>query len=101
MSPPCGRHRDSRHPPACCPVGDAYFLLQAADRELLVPDTRRRGALWPPRVWPGAVIVDGEIVGTWRRAGAVVHVKPWRRLSRAARDAVVSEADSMPLPDIA
>ena len=33
-------------PARLLPSGDAYFLLQGADREVLVPDTRRRGALW-------------------------------------------------------
>ena len=80
------------------PSGDAYFLLQGADRELLVPDADRRNDLWTPRVWPGAVMVDGEIVGTWRRAGARMTLQPWRRLSRAARDAVEAEATSLPLP---
>ena len=80
------------------PSGDAYFLLQGADRELLVPDADRRRALWTSRVWPGAVLVEGEIVGTWRRAEANVTIQPWRRLSRAARDAVEAEAASLPLP---
>src|SRR5262249_19548930 len=31
------------------PSGDAYFLLQGADRELLVPVPAQRGALWTPR----------------------------------------------------
>ena len=82
------------------PSGDAHFLLQGADRELLVPDAGRRRALWTPRVWPGGVLVEGEIVGTWRRAEATVTVHPWRRLSRAARDAVELEAESLPLPGI-
>ena len=47
------------------PSGDAYFLLQGADRELLVPDADKRSTLWTPRVWPGAVLVEGEVVGTW------------------------------------
>src|SRR5438128_1952599 len=34
------------------PSGDAYFLLQGADRELLVPEAGHRGELWPTRVWP-------------------------------------------------
>ena len=82
------------------PSGDAYWLLQGADRELLVPDARRRGELWTPRVWPGAVLVAGEIVGTWRRAQAKLDIQPWRRLSLAERDAVESEAQSLPLPGI-
>jgi winged helix DNA-binding protein len=82
------------------PSGDAYFLLQGRDRELLVPDSSRRRALWTPRVWPGGVLVDGEIVGTWRRGLANVTIQAWRRLTRAARDAVEVEVASLPLPDI-
>ena len=82
------------------PSGDAYFLLQGRDRELLVPDASRRRALWTSRVWPGAVLVDGEIVGTWRRALGTVTIQAWRRLSRGARDAVEAEAASLPLPDV-
>jgi len=82
------------------PSGDAYFLLQGGDRELLVPDASRRRALWTPRVWPGGVLVDGEIVGTWRRALATVTIETWRRLARAARHAVEAEAESLPLPGL-
>jgi hypothetical protein len=87
-------------PARLLPSGDTHFLLQGADRELLVPDAVRRGELWTPRVWPGAVLVDGEVVGTWRRAGAVVSIQAWRRLSPAAREAVELEAQSFPLPDV-
>lgn len=87
-------------PARLLPSGDAYFLLQGSDRELLVPDAARRGELWTPRVWPGAVLVEGEVVGTWRRAGAALTVQPWRRLSPADREAVELEAASLPLPDV-
>ncbi|MGH2590815.1 MAG: DNA glycosylase AlkZ-like family protein [Actinomycetota bacterium] len=83
------------------PSGDAFFLLQGADRELLVPDADRRRALWTPRVWPGALLVDGEIDGTWRRAEGTVVIQPWRRLPRAAREVVETEAESLPLPGVA
>jgi len=82
------------------PSGDTYFLLQGADRELLVPEADRRAALWTPRVWPGALLVEGEIVGTWRRAQGTVTIETWRRLSRAERDAVEAEAASLPLPGL-
>ena len=82
------------------PSGDAYFLLQGADRDLLVPDADRRRALWTPRVWPGALLVAGEIAGTWRRAGALLTLQPWRRMSPAEQDAVAAEAESLPLPGI-
>jgi hypothetical protein len=80
------------------PSGDTYFLLQGVDRELLVPDAARRPGLWTPRVWPGALLVEGEIVGTWRRAQEKVTLQSWRRLTSAEREAVESEAVSLPLP---
>jgi Winged helix DNA-binding domain len=82
------------------PSGDAYYLLQRADRELLVPHADRRSALWTSRVWPGAVMVGGEIVGVWRRASADVTIQPWSRLSAAERGAVEEEAASFPLPGL-
>jgi hypothetical protein len=87
-------------PARLLPSGDAYFLLQGTDRDLLVPDPDQRRALWTPRVWPGGLLVGGEIAGTWRRADTVLTVQPWRRLSRAERDAVTAEAESLPLPGI-
>jgi winged helix DNA-binding protein len=95
--------REAESSPAAArllPSGDAYWLLQGADRELLVPDARRRGDLWTPRVWPGAVLVAGEIAGTWRRARAKLSIEPWRRFSPAERAAVEAEARSLPLPGI-
>ena len=83
------------------PSGDPYFLYWAAGRELLVPDAAQRAELWTSRVWPGAVLVTGEIVGTWRRGRADLSVQPWRRLMRPERDAVEAEAHALPLPGIA
>jgi len=87
-------------PARLLPSGDVYFLLQGADRELLVPQAERRRALWTLRVWPGAILVGGEIVGTWRRAGPTVTIQSWRGLSRVERETVEAEAESLPLPDI-
>jgi hypothetical protein len=80
------------------PSGDAFYLLQGGDRELLVTEPERRRLLWTSRVWPGAVLVDDEIVGTWRRSGNKLTVHPWWRISQADRDGVESEAESLPLP---
>jgi hypothetical protein len=80
------------------PSGDAYFLLHGADRDFMIPDAGRRDALWTSRVWPGALLIGGEISGTWRRAGPVLTAQPWRPLTTAERDAVAAEAESMPLP---
>jgi hypothetical protein len=87
-------------PARLLPSGDTYFLLQGRDRELLVPEPERRAELWTPRVWPGAVLVGGQIVGTWRRAQANLSVQLWRKLSRAARESVEAEAASLPLPGL-
>lgn len=87
-------------PARLLPSGDTWFLLQGADRELLVPNERQRRALWTSRVWPGALLVEGETVGTWRRAEHVLTIQPWRRLSRAHRNAVEAEAGALPLPGI-
>lgn len=82
------------------PSGDSYLLFQGLDRELVVPDAGRRRDLWTPRVWPGGLLVDGEVGGTWRRADATVTVRPWTRLNKAAREAVEAEAEALPLPGV-
>jgi len=82
------------------PSGDAFYLAWGADRAILVPEARRRAELWTSRVWPGALLVGGEIAGVWRRSAAEVSIDPWRRLTRAERDAVEAEAFSLPLPGL-
>jgi Winged helix DNA-binding domain len=88
-------------PARLLPSGDPYYLRHGADRDLLVPDAARRSELWTPRVWPGGLLVAGEISGTWNRADTLITVRPWRPLSPAERDAVTEEAQSMPLPGAA
>jgi DNA glycosylase AlkZ-like len=95
--------RAAETPPAparLLPSGDAYFLLDGAERELLVPREDRRQLLWTSRVWPGALLVEGEIRGTWRRAQHTVRIDAWERLSRSMRDAVEAEATALPLPGV-
>ena len=82
------------------PSGDAYFLLDRAERELLVPSADQRQRLWTPRVWPGGLLVDGEIRGTWRRAQHTVKIETWSRLTADRRAAIEAEAASLPLPGI-
>lgn len=94
------RHTEVAGATRLLPSGDTYFLLQGEDRELLVPDELHRGQLWTSRVWPGAVLSEGEIVGTWRRSGHKVTVYPWQALSDRVRETVEAEAGSMPLPGI-
>ena len=87
-------------PARLLPSGDAYFLLNGAARELLVPREDQRQRLWTPRVWPGALLADGEIRGTWRRAHHTVRIDAWARLSRGTRDAIEAEAEALPLPGV-
>jgi len=88
-------------PPAAArllPAGDGYTLLWGRSRELLVPEARRRAELWTSRVWPGAVLVRGDVAGTWRRAGSAVSLDLWKRLPAADWAAVEAEARGLPLP---
>lgn len=87
-------------PARLLPSGDSFFLLHDADRELLVPDAARRDLLWTSRVWPGALLLDGEVAGTWRRAQHRVTVAAWRRLTAAERATVEAEAVALPLPGL-
>jgi len=78
------------------PPGDPY--LGGADRDRLVPQAAHRRAVWPPKnVWPGALLVDGEVAGTWRRQVRRVTITAWGALSTETRDAVEAEALSLPI----
>jgi hypothetical protein len=87
-------------PARLLPSGDSYFLLDGGERELLIPRADQRERLWTPRVWPGALLVEGEIRGTWRRAQHTVLIDAWTRLSRGTIDAIEAEAGALPLPGV-
>jgi Winged helix DNA-binding domain len=87
-------------PARLLPSGDAYYLMWDADREILVPDAKRRAELWTTRVWPGALLVNGEIAGVWRRSAQAVSIDAWRRLSPAEWEAIEAEAAALPLPGL-
>jgi hypothetical protein len=90
---------------AAAPTGAVRLLgpydpyLQARDRWLLVDDPTRAKGLWPVLGRPGAVVVDGEVVGTWRPRTTgkrlTVNVEPWARLPRPLQDAVDAEAERL------
>lgn len=90
---------DPTAPARLLPSGDAYYLRWGADRDLLVSDAGHRSELWTTRVWPGAVVVDGEIIGTWRRSGVDVALTAWQPLTARQRDAVEAEAAALPIRD--
>ncbi|MFI2713578.1 winged helix DNA-binding domain-containing protein [Micromonospora sp. NPDC018662] len=80
-------------------LGPYDLFLQAKDRATLVPDPARAKALWPVLGRPGAVLVDGDLVGTWRprKSGArlTVAVQPWQKLPDSRRRAVVEQAERL------
>ncbi len=78
------------------PSGDSYLL--AADRELLVPVAAHRAAIWPAGTGqPGALLVDGELRGTWRRRGHQVEISTWAEVDDPVRVAAEREAGGFPL----
>jgi hypothetical protein len=80
-------------------LGPYDLFLQARDRATLVPDPARAKELWPVLGRPGAVLVDGELVGSWRpRTSAkklTVVVRPWGRLAAPVRSAVTEQAERL------
>jgi hypothetical protein len=79
------------------PPFDLY--LQARDRELLVGDKEQAKALWPSLGRPGAVLVGGDLAGTWRprKAGKrlTVAVDLWAKASPQIRSAVDEQAQRL------
>ncbi len=81
------------------PPGDPY--IGAGDRKLMLPEAGFRSQLWPKSdVWPGALLVYGEIVGTWRRQIGRVTIRAWRRISSEVKEVVETEVDAMPIESI-
>ena len=87
-------------PARLLPSGDAYFLLHGAERELLVPRAEQRELLWTSRVWPGAVLVDGEIRGTWRRAKHTVRIDAWATPLPQRSQGGRGRGERLPLPGV-
>ncbi|WP_346538565.1 crosslink repair DNA glycosylase YcaQ family protein [Micromonospora sp. DPT] len=82
------------------PAGDPF--LQARDRDVLVPDPAHQRELWRMLGNPGALLVDGEISGSWRARQSGpgrldLTVTPFTRLSRRAGERIEAEAERVRL----
>lgn len=71
-------------------------FLQARDRDLIVPDRAVQKALWPVLGRPGALLVNGEVLGTWRPKSSgrtlTLQVEAFAPLPASVWSAVESEA---------
>lgn len=76
------------------PLQDPY--LQQRDRAKLLPDEKHRREMWRPVRGPGAVVVNGAIVGTWRARTKgkrlALTLQPFAALSRDVQDEIETEA---------
>ena len=73
--------------------------LQTRDRSLLVPDRARARDLWRTLGRPGAVLVDGEVAGSWRprKSGQrlTVTVDLWREVPAPVRTELDERAERL------
>lgn len=71
-------------------------LLQARDRDLLVPERTNQKRLWTALGAPGAVLAHGEITGTWRAKSSgttlAITATPFTRFPAEVAAALTDEA---------
>lgn len=76
---------------------DGY--LQLKDRPLLVGDAARAKDLWRALGRPGAVALDGEVIGTWRPrtsgGNLMVTWDPWQPATKALHAGVAEQAEKL------
>ena len=77
------------------PPDDVY--INRLNGSLLVPDPARRKLLWPQAPPPGALVVGGEVRGTWRRRHRSVVISPWDEITPQHRLQAETIAAEWPL----
>lgn len=77
------------------PPNDPY--LRQVDRTLLVADKERRQQIWRALSPPGAVLIDGDVAGTWRyrRAEHGITVSAFDTVTAAARADIEASAEKI------
>ncbi len=73
------------------------IAISRLHRDEVVPDAARSRALWPKAPPPGALLVDGAVVGTWRRRARRVLMTPWEPIPRRIRNAAEAIVADWPL----
>jgi hypothetical protein len=71
------------------------LLLAHADRSRLVPEAYRKALITKNLQIPGTVLVDGLVAATWKATDKELTVSPFAKLSKAALDAVNTEAQGL------
>ncbi|MBC8092098.1 MAG: winged helix DNA-binding domain-containing protein [Pseudonocardia sp.] len=67
-------------------------LVEVTNRELLLTDKERRQQLWRAVANPGAVLLAGDVIGTWRRRRKVITVCAFKPFSTAQQRMVQAAA---------
>ena len=98
--PPYGQVPPPLPRPASSPAATRTSSCGARTANCSSPDPRRRSELWTSRVWPGALLVNTEIAGVWRRASEIVTIDTWRPLTKTETQEVETEAAALPLPGL-
>jgi Winged helix DNA-binding domain len=86
---------DTPAPARLLPVWDATLLVHCRRTQILPEHYRARvfNVKTPNSV--NTFVVDGQVAGTWRYENGRVKLKPFGRLSKAARDELKDEADRL------
>ncbi len=61
------------------PPDDVY--ISRSTRPILLPDPAEAKLLWPQAPPPGALVVEGQVRGAWRRRQGRVEITPWVEVS--------------------
>jgi hypothetical protein len=86
-------------PPRFLARFDAAILGHAApERTRILPEEYRRSVIFSAEVWP-TFLIDGFVAGRWaiavRPKEAVLELKPFKRLARADRAALLEEGEKL------
>lgn len=92
---PMVQEAPAAHGVALVPPGDPY--LRQVERTLLVPDPSRRSKVYRALSAPGALLVNGEVAGTWRyrHSDRELTVDPFERLTKSQISAVKDRAQAL------